>query len=586
MSIRAVNRLSDEILCGIFYALRDLQDVPFYHNEPLQVKWVVVTWVCHRWREVALDNRILWTKLYIWNPACSLDSIRVILDRAPPSAGLEILIYPNVHAMSIAPVDLHASVFKHLAVWSRRIEVLYIPYILRWSKTIDAFVHTLTHLKTVTFTGRPFRRDFSLPWIDLQGLPDLRILRLHQVVFIPRNQNTVSLPPCVTHLEILDASTLDRDDLPNFLLLCADVKNLILDGALPSVLPGFLDDDVWEPIRVPFVAFSHLKFFRMQNETTIESPLIIYNMSLPPSASFELDLEDGGSNPDNGDLPFITRSDAWLRHHVLPEDLGNFPVLASTHTLTVRLVREWKIPILDIKPAHNGVRFGVHGLAGTGESGQRYWSINVSCDDVEHLCSPSLYCDRFFRGFPLIVLPENIVRLNLHIGTLFPVHLSRLWWNLFEDFPAVQALLLGGWALVCGVLGALDKYPYLLPKLQELDLCINMVPHSEQGEVATVILEWLAMRREIDMPLRKVLLQVTREARSDLKAYVHQLASHIRERLSEMEVSEVAQDGSCPTCETPAEEITRDWDIAEIEDGESETDEEWSDYSSVSQTSD
>ncbi|KAI0060064.1 hypothetical protein BV25DRAFT_1993101 [Artomyces pyxidatus] len=73
-------RLPADILSSIFLWVKEMD--PFYHDRPeVTMKipgWISLTHVCHRWREVALHDSVLWGEC-------------ILLDRLPPSWGAEIL---------------------------------------------------------------------------------------------------------------------------------------------------------------------------------------------------------------------------------------------------------------------------------------------------------------------------------------------------------------------------------------------------------------------------------------------------------------------------------------------------------------
>ncbi|OJT01814.1 hypothetical protein TRAPUB_7721 [Trametes pubescens] len=85
-----VHCLPPELLVDIVLILHD--DIPEKKENGFSATWIRATWVCRRWREAAVQNRRLWTKLSTRRYVLYPEAIHAFLGRAPDTARVQVSV--------------------------------------------------------------------------------------------------------------------------------------------------------------------------------------------------------------------------------------------------------------------------------------------------------------------------------------------------------------------------------------------------------------------------------------------------------------------------------------------------------------
>ncbi|TCD71711.1 dolichyl-phosphate beta-glucosyltransferase [Steccherinum ochraceum] len=146
----AVGALPAELLAEIFKLCRGIGDNDFSHE------WLYLTHVCHRWREVALQSALLWTRISY----CDTERIRT----KHPERALEMLIRSGT-----AKLDLHidcpkavSSVVKFLLLAIPRARTVHYDSPRQTADDVTSITPiTASHLEIVELTGQVATELFS-----------------------------------------------------------------------------------------------------------------------------------------------------------------------------------------------------------------------------------------------------------------------------------------------------------------------------------------------------------------------------------------------------------------------------------------
>ncbi|KAI0359852.1 hypothetical protein OH77DRAFT_1419186 [Trametes cingulata] len=91
-AVRPIDRLPAELLITIFQHVQLLYGWPNPSDYRRALLWLRFTWVCHRWRSVALGARLLWAAIYSHYEFESTDWLSAFLERAA-GANLDITLH-------------------------------------------------------------------------------------------------------------------------------------------------------------------------------------------------------------------------------------------------------------------------------------------------------------------------------------------------------------------------------------------------------------------------------------------------------------------------------------------------------------
>lgn len=469
-----VHGLPDELMLEIFLTLKDADGARRYG---FAAEWVHVTWVCKRWRAIALSSACLWSSLAVTKKLSKTRSL-ALTEQLSRSGDARL-------DLRIKSMSLNDWRDKLRFVSDRRgvmlVETLNVSIAEKDSAEIKAhiisFRDTLKSLKLCCLKSRR-----SYVWtFDSHELPLLRSLSVTSV--LPR---ATTLLESVTTLEVADI--FDTSYLSPFLHSFPSLQELQLVKNSPLGTPS---DYLSALPSIPFIPkLRVLRFHTMGLEVS---------WSLTPSKRFP-------------DLRMIT---VWARHRMGLSPASSGQLLQSIFPPTFRYIvpqvsrRTPHTPQHELEVAMYGIDitlFGApNGALGLHQSDEyQQWSVVLPCPKGDMVRSS------FDEWSPLIqripsegVKRAPIVRLEIHVAHDISIEQPWTWW--LYHLPQVQSLVLGCGALVREILPYLRNNLKLLPQLKMMKLCLcKLDDESMPVFSAADFCQWLRHRRALELPLTQL----------------------------------------------------------------------------------
>lgn len=253
------NRLPTEVLCHIFlvlsfdWAVGDSNSEYGDSSSPRALGWVTVSHVCHRWRECAIGNSLLWSNPTGWNNSKWIDEMLRRARTAPLS----------IHRQPIPPYDVasfcveaRARISDHIPSHYSRIESLCLRGSAReLQRVFDACVthpsllrelvvycngssHTLDDMQSSSSTILTLPEHIS----RTNASPHLQHLDLHMVAvpwaspLFGSNLRRLSIisPIASTHLTDAQSWSVEIDECLDALSNMSSLEDLTLHHVFPA----------------------------------------------------------------------------------------------------------------------------------------------------------------------------------------------------------------------------------------------------------------------------------------------------------------------------------------------------------------
>ena len=286
-----ISVLPPEILARVFHVLV-LEDPPFTENFNGRgyLGWIKATHVCQHWRQVALDDLSLWTKIWaiprntMWISEmlaraknAPLD-VELTLDSAKSSQ--EALLMITSHISHTRQLRFYGRLSTHHFDSLRGINSCEAPALEHFELKVDAYMSNLFQ----DLSGKtPFKGH----------LPRLRTFSISQVVIpwslIPRGQLTRLKIACP--MEAVDTPG-DINELIDLLINCPSLEILALESSLPFQLTRYSHG---RTIHLP-----HLSRLRLCGSTS-RVVNMLKMLKLPLSATLHLDC----ISDDDSECPLL-----------------------------------------------------------------------------------------------------------------------------------------------------------------------------------------------------------------------------------------------------------------------------------------
>jgi len=315
-AIAPISALPPELIARIF-RFHALVEPPWFGM--LNLGWIRVTHVCRRWRQIALDDSLLWATVItgIW-PIAEWISESLVRARNAPLA-IDFEFTPSLEILSQFPPHISHTRKLRLRNLSplqsqgvQEICTSEAPILEHFELALDPSYYPVTFLTyrelvgTTLFNGRT---------------PKLRTLSLTQVSIpwslIPRGQLTQLKITLFEEMSTADISpSFDSNRLIDLLINSPELEGLVLEFCLPPILPQVSHE---QPINLP-----RLSCLRLAGSTFSVTNLLSM-LRLPSSATLHLHCcisEDPFTYPDHPVLPLVSAH----FHDPAPVEFNNFRV--------------------------------------------------------------------------------------------------------------------------------------------------------------------------------------------------------------------------------------------------------------------
>ena len=413
------------------------------HEHGLAAEWVRGTWVCKRWRQVALDTAALWSSVIVLQRLADDPALEMQLDRAH-GAALDLV----VSCAGMSNRDLK-KVLNFILSRTKAIERLDITSYHGQQTSSNSFIKDTGIAVVFLWLNDQSRGNDHHEWeLTRAILPRLRHLALNRVVPTPG-----ALGPLLTliHLQITNSFR----GVHNLLAACPNLERLETD--VQSLHHG-LDEQ-------PVVILPHLRHLSVDVDYSMHKiAAVLSSLRLPSLASFH--IPDCEAN-DHGDFAI----------EVIPPNVTEvLPPIRHSRCLSLVV---------------GGAREDLSLRGSSGDAFQdepdREWSITMPsfADNSsgyppnDELTSPEFLSMQFYylarnvnrllAHIPHLVNASNLVQLELHLAHGLPV--ARDWVRFFAPMSHLRTLGVGGVTLVSAVLTAFHTDPGMCIELQDVALC-------------------------------------------------------------------------------------------------------------------
>ncbi|KAI1783464.1 hypothetical protein LXA43DRAFT_1067616 [Ganoderma leucocontextum] len=453
MQIDLSKRLPVEILTMIFHTWKDSCG-PRRHG--LRAEWVRATWICKRWREVALETPALWSSILVSRKLADSPVLKIHLDRVRGVA-LDLLV--SSCCMSRGQVE---NTFKFSLILARKklIKRLTIVFNGQHSAIIKTFVMKVAS-EVISLSLDPNASLVNWRWKFTQdNFPRLSRLVLHGIIPIP---GTPLLNLTELYLDHVVEDSPKKAEKPwtfvhRFLTACPNLETLHSVYSFEYPLEYLNPHNDYRDL--PVVELPKLRYLSADG-IALDTSTALGTLRLPALSTFDITARSG---IDPGDCDFF----------IIPQNV-------SEALPPVRRSR-----CLSLMAGGRTSNLSLQGGPGDTFEAESDWSVtlpdleptDVDSDFLQYLCCLRYNCSRFLVRLPHLVVPSTLVRLELHIANGLPIVLDWAWF--FAAMARLQMLGVGNNVLVTHVLEAFEADPRLCPELEDLELCIGTGPNSAE----------------------------------------------------------------------------------------------------------
>ncbi|KAI0763957.1 hypothetical protein BD413DRAFT_494958 [Trametes elegans] len=534
-----INRLPAELLLEIFTLARaharccdcdcHVCSAPDLRAPAFQAPWARLTWVCARWRHVALANRKLWTALEIrTGEKHALRAAETFLARAR-GADLQLALRVGRRVLKFVS-----------GACAGQVRVLEIAAAFRPGELMEeirTFVEggVGARLTELTLVKDRYRCGEEIA-LDIARLPNLRKLELRRVVLATAGLGSLRQ---LTHLTVEDVDHRTDMGMPALLAACPDLTFLTLRNSI-AMFDSVGDARV--PGILPLLHFPRLERLVVDSAGAELGPFLD-SVRAPPTAAFDVVADYTWDSPMHYE---------WLLDDMLPQKFDWLPILKETRSIELN-VGSAK---LDRKIA----------IRGSSEpefvDKQREWSIIVTRFDLDDAPVEALKqcCPTVWEALLNRFVPTKIVTLHLHVAPGLPVD-TYDWARWLARFPHVQRLTVGGSPLAVQILAVLAEWVGLLPKLDSFELCFADLPEDESGQAIDPekLASWLMKRAAIGAKPVSLSLRVPRPTTGATTALAQTLVEYALKAKAKPPVRAIWE--TCQTCHFVTEDDEEDGPI-------------------------
>ncbi|KAI0367773.1 hypothetical protein BV20DRAFT_537602 [Pilatotrama ljubarskyi] len=462
MTESAIDRLPPELLIPVFQRVQWLYGWPVESHTNASLLWLRVTWVCHRWRVVALQAPVLWTTISCHNHLKTVESLSAFLERAA-GANLNLKLHSSKGRSTLDTILLHSDRVRSLSLVLGDSEEEYFPAL------VEFFPPVMPALEQLSISDHMSRQW----WSSAEGtLLDGRFPRLRHLSLSFFNFHWNS--PVYRSLRSLVLFGLTGKEKPTIaqflgiLQACPELESL----RAQDFLGGAETDDSGHVVTLP-----HLRELVL-GDTFRRASSLCDQLSVPPACCIDVTYGLFFATQALFDLPIM---------RILPRQRVFQCHVAHAQSLSL-LVGE----------LHVGLQFELgEGVTASVKMFNDVWRLFVT--PAEWRASLDS-----FAGLPLTRLLISYLSLSL-----LP---KALWRNLFSAFPSLNSIVVG-YPIVAGLS---DDLPYRRPKaLDYLGQVLHASDDETDGTYATALRTIQILRAIVDEYMASELLSLVRLRASD-----------------------------------------------------------------------
>ncbi|KAI1783454.1 hypothetical protein LXA43DRAFT_1067642 [Ganoderma leucocontextum] len=444
-------RLPVEILAMIFHAWKNSCG-PRRHG--LRAEWVRATWICKRWRKVALETPALWSSILVSRKLADSPVLKIHLDRAW-SVTLDLLV--SSCCMSRGQVE---NTFSLILARKKLIKRMTIVFNGQHGAIIKTFVMKVAS-EVMSLSLDPNTSLVDWRWKFTQdNFPHLSRLVLHGIIPIP---GTPLLNLTELYLDHVVEDSPKKAEKPwmfvhRFLAACPNLETL--HSVYSFEYPLEYLDPHNDYRDLPVVELPKLRYLSADG-IALDTSTALGTLRLPALSTFDITARSG---IDPGDCDFF----------VIPQNVSEaLPPIRRSRCLS--LMAGGRTNDLTLQ-----------GSPGDTFEAESDWSVTLpdleptdaDSDFLQYPCCLRYNCSRFLVRLPHLAVPSTLVRLELHVANGLSVVLDWAWF--FAAMARLQALRVGNDVLITHVLEVFEADPRLCPELEDLELCIGTGPNSAE----------------------------------------------------------------------------------------------------------
>ena len=466
--------------------------------------WVNATWICRRWREVALETPTLWSSVLVCPGVMDDPTLKIQLNRARGTA-LDMFVSDPKKSTEEVEEALGLVLAKKSPVKKLRI------HCREWPPAVDEF------LKAVGASIVSLSID-THGWADAQNrwpfgsdvFPRLRHLALCMLIPSP---NLGALLLNLTRLEL--KHIFEDDNLPpgrtvhRFLAACPNLEVLQMENCFAYEDEDMIDHHPRPRVAPVIVTLPKLRSLSI-DQVGVDTPTALGMLRLPALSSFHIVANCANERVITCDFP------------VIPQNITEaLPPMRHSRAVALTAGGDAEEPWVCLRGGP-GDTLPDASAFGFGNGDDNSWSVMVSglvdrtLLDTQYLhleCCIRELSGLFLARIPCFVVPSSLVRLELHLSNGLPVVYD--WARFFAAMPRLRTLAIGAGALICSVLAAFgvdedrDAGLRLCPELEGLELCVGF---GLDVDLAELILRtfgtWVRGRAT---PLRSLTVQTPKD---------------------------------------------------------------------------